>query len=162
MIYKLLSRNSSLKLFFNKKSLCLDFSVNILIITVMIAALISSSNIQAASASPNIINGNTPDDDANPCSEAELIDYVGKIKKDIGAKWQPVKGFEDRHVVVIFSVNQNGIIEESKVTESSGSQAVDQSALAALKLASPLTPLPKGAPPSIQIRYVFSWHVKRN
>jgi TonB family protein len=116
--------------------------------------------MSAMAASPNIINGKTPDDiDESPCSESELFAYVEKAKKSISSKWQPVKGFEDRNAVAIFTVRQNGSIEDSKIIESSGSQAVDKSALDALKAASPLDSLPKGAPESIQIRYVFSWHV---
>ncbi len=111
-------------------------------------------------ASPNIINGKTPDDiDESPCSESELIEYVEKAKKSISNKWQPIKGFEDRSAVTVFTVSQNGSIEEARIVESSGSQAVDQSALDALKASSPLAALPKGAPESIQIRYVFAWHV---
>jgi TonB family protein len=116
----------------------------------------------AGSYAANIINGKTPEDaDDKMCSEADLLDYVDKAKKDIGNKWQPVKGFEDRNVVVMFSVRQNGKIEDAKILEGSGSQAVDQTALEALKAASPLKPLPKEAPEPIQIRYVFSWHVTR-
>lgn len=111
-------------------------------------------------ANPNIINGKTPDYiDDNPCSESELIEYVDKAKKIISSKWQPVKGFEDRNCVAVFTVRQNGNIEEPKIVESSGSQAVDGSALAALKISSPLPTLPKGAPEFIQIRYAFAWHV---
>jgi len=118
--------------------------------------------IEAQAANPRIINGSTPDDiDDKPCSESELIAYVDKVKKDISTKWQPPKGFEDRNVTIVFTVKQKGAIEDPKVVESSGSQAVDQTALAALKASSPLAPLPKGAPESIQIRYVFSWHVSR-
>jgi TonB family protein len=114
----------------------------------------------AASDSPKIINGQTEDkEDEEQCSQADLNQYVEKIKKDIRAKWQPVKGFADRQVTVVFTVRQTGLIEDAKIIETSGSQEVDQSALSALKSASPLTPLPKGSPEFIQIRYVFSWQV---
>ncbi len=111
-------------------------------------------------AHSNIINGKTPDDlDDSTCSESDLREYVQQAKKVISNKWLPLKGFEDRSAVAMFAVGEKGTIEEARIVESSGSQAVDQSALDALKLASPLPPLPKGAPESIQIRYVFSWHV---
>jgi len=122
----------------------------------------TNSSPNALAASPNIINGSTPEDiDEESCSEAELLDYVEKAKKYIGSKWQPVKGFEDRNVVVVFTVKKNGKIEDEKIVAESGSQVADQNALNALKAASPLPALPKGAPESIQIRYVFSWHVRR-
>jgi TonB family protein len=124
--------------------------------------LCTNSALSTQAVSPNVINGSTPEDiDEEACSEAVLLDYVEKAKKYIGSKWQPVKGFEDRNVVAVFTVKQNGKIEDERIMEESGSQVADQSALNALKAASPLPPLPKGAPESIQIRYVFSWHVTR-
>ncbi len=134
-------------------------------VLVILSCLLAFASLygSAACAGPNIINGKTPDDiDEAPCSESELMDYVEKAKKAITSKWSPAKGFEDRNAVAVFTVTQNGKIENSKIIESSGSQVADESALKALKAASPLTPLPKGAPESIQIRYVFSWHVTHN
>jgi TonB family protein len=125
----------------------------------LISLIYYSSPVISANTS-KIINGQTPDtDDDHQCSQSDLYQYVEKVKKDIKAKWQPVKGFADRHVAVIFTVRESGAIEDAKVVESSGSQEADMSALSALKAASPLPPLPKGAPESIQIRYVFSWQV---
>jgi TonB family protein len=156
MICRILSRNFSLMPCLRK-----SWGANILAITVIALSLTCFNSPHAAAHSPKIINGRTTDDnDDEQCSQAELYQYVEKVKKDIKAKWQPIKGFANRHVTVVFTVRQNGAIEDAKIIESSGSQEVDQSALDALKTTSPLAPLPKGAPEFIQIRYVFDWQVR--
>jgi TonB family protein len=155
MIYRILNPNCLLKHFLIK-------GIAVAFITTSAFCIGTDLTLKVLAASPNIINGRTPEDlDEKVCSEEELLDYVEKAKKCIGRKWQPVKGFEDRIVVVTFTVKQNGKIEDEKIIEESGSQAVEESALAALKAASPLPALPNGGPESIQIRYVFSWHVTR-
>ncbi len=155
MIYKILNQNYLSKHFLIKW-LGNSFAA------ICIFYIFTNLSLSTIAASPNIINGSTPADiDEQNCSQAELLDYVEKAKKYIASKWQPEKGFQDRNVVVVFAVKSNGSIEDERIIESSGSQAVDQSALAALKIASPLAALPKGAPEFIQIRYVFSWHVTR-
>ena len=140
---------------------CKILNLNYLLMLCLLLSLAYGNNLPVISAdSPKIINGQTSDNNNDEqCSETDLYQYVEKIKKDIKAKWQPVKGFTDRHVTVVFTVRQNGLIEDTKIIESSGSQEVDQSALTALKAASPLSSLPKGAPEFIQIRYVFAWQV---
>jgi TonB family protein len=117
-------------------------------------------------ASPRIakiINGETPpdEDDASSGSNpaVSLDTYIANVKTQIKQKWIPPKGLKDHQVVTTFTVLKNGLIVEPVVAASSGNAAVDQSALDALKAASPLEPLPKGAPTSIQIRYVFDWRV---
>jgi len=149
--YKILSRNSLWRP-------CLHRSSSKIILAIAVIILIYPNAL--AANNPKIINGNAADDNDNgQCSQSDLYQYVEKIKKDIRDKWQPVKGFADRHVTVVFTVRQNGVIEDAKIIEGSGSQEVDKSALDALKAASPLSPLPKGAPEFIQIRYVFTWQV---
>ncbi len=152
MIYRILSRNSLWML-------CL---LSFLAINMIFVGVDCIDPLAATAAdSPKIINGNAADDSNDEqCSESDLYQYVEKIKNDIRGKWQPIKGFADRHVTVIFTVRQNGVIEDAKIIEGSGSQEVDRSTLEALKAASPLAPLPKGAPESIQIRYVFTWQVR--
>ncbi len=95
------------------------------------------------------------DDDINP--NLDFGSYMTKMKQDIHNKWQPPKGLESRRVSVVFSIQRNGAITNPEVVESSGNEEVDKSALTALSAASPLDPMPKGAPKSVDIRYVFDW-----
>jgi TonB family protein len=95
------------------------------------------------------------DDDVNP--HLDMGSYMTKMKQDIHSKWQPPKGLESRRVSVVFSIQRTGAITNPEIVDSSGNEEVDKSALAALSAASPLDPLPKGAPRSVDIRYVFDW-----
>lgn len=91
--------------------------------------------------------------------EVNYTSYMAKMKKDIQAKWKPPKGLEERTIVATFSILKNGSITEPSIIDGTGVEEIDQSALDALKAASPLDPLPTGAPESIQIRYKFDWRV---
>lgn len=87
--------------------------------------------------------------------------YMSKMKQDIQKKWQMPKGLESRKVTTVFSIMRDGKIANVSITEGSGSDAVDKSALAALEAASPLDPLPKGSPQSVDIKYVFDWKTRQ-
>lgn len=100
-------------------------------------------------------------DDDDDVQDIDYSAYMAKMKKDIQAKWKPPKGLEQRRVGVTFSINRDGSIVDGAVVESSGVDAIDKSALEALKDASPIDPLPKGAPRSVEIRYRFDWKVSQ-
>ncbi|HNH74276.1 MAG TPA: TonB family protein [Candidatus Obscuribacter sp.] len=103
---------------------------------------------------------NDDDDDAG----AEQVDFEGymkDMKKSIQAKWQPPKGIAQKTIVAVFSIQRNGNIVEADIVESSGDAGIDQAAMKALKDASPLAPLPKGAPAHVQVRYKFDWKVSQ-
>jgi TonB family protein len=113
-------------------------------------------------ADRKIINGSTPEDtDDTPVVNVDYGMYMEKMKADIRGKWRPPKGLELHRVVTTFQIMRDGVIVEPVVTESSGIPSVDQSAIDALKSASPLDSLPSGAPRSIAIRYVFDWRVQK-
>ncbi|MBS1953789.1 MAG: TonB family protein [Cyanobacteria bacterium SZAS-4] len=100
-------------------------------------------------------------DDDDDVQDIDYSAYMTKMKKDIQAKWKPPKGIEQRRVSVTFSINRDGSIDNGTVVESSGVDAIDKSALDALHDASPIDPLPKGAPKSVDIRYRFDWKVSQ-
>ncbi len=88
----------------------------------------------------------------------DLSTYMSKMKQDIQKRWERPKGFESRKVTTLFTIMRDGKIANAEVVQSSGNPEVDKSALAAL--AAPVDPLPKGAPRSIDIKYVFDWKTK--
>jgi len=98
------------------------------------------------------------DDQDGP--EVDFGPYMKAMKKAIQAKWASPKGFDQKKVVTAFSIQRDGRITEAEVVESSGSADIDKTAMQALKDASPLAPLPKGAPKRVQIRYKFDYQVK--
>ena len=99
------------------------------------------------------------EDDDNDGSNVDFAPYMAAMKKAIQAKWVSQKGFEQKKVVAVFSILRDGRITEAELVESSGSAEIDKSAMQALKDASPLAPLPKGAPKHVQIRYQFDYKV---
>lgn len=101
------------------------------------------------------------DDDDKIDHSLDMRPYIAKMKGAIQQKWQPPKGLENRKVGVVFTIKNDGSIVSPVVVQSSGQADVDKTALDALKAASPLDPLPKGAPRSVDIKYQFDWNVTR-
>lgn len=99
------------------------------------------------------------DDKDTDLANVNFDSYMSNMKKSIQSKWAPPRDANQKTVIAVFSIFRDGSIKEAEIVESSGQKLVDQSALQALKDASPLAPLPKGAPPHIQIRYKFDWKV---
>jgi TonB family protein len=93
-------------------------------------------------------------------SSVDFGPYLAKMRKDIQAKWSPPKGYEDRHILTTFSISYDGYISDPEILEGSGIDPVDESALEALRSVSPLDPLPKGLPKSVQVRYQFDGRTK--
>jgi len=109
----------------------------------------------------------TPEPEPEPEEDEDIADvdfgpYMAKMKRDIQARWSPPKGFNQKTVVAVFSITRDGKIVDPAIVDGSGDPRVDQSAMDALKAASPLDPLPKGSPPYVQIRYLFDWKVSKN
>ncbi len=102
------------------------------------------------------------DEESSPKAPLDFGAYMSKMKQQIQSKWQPPKGMENRKIAVIFSIKRDGSIIEPQIVESSGQSAADAAAMAALTAASPLEPLPLGAPKSVQIRYQFVWRVSQS
>lgn len=100
------------------------------------------------------------DDDEDIDPNLDFGPYMERMKKHIQSKWIPPKGLESHRVVTVFTIMKDGSILNASVAQGSGVEAVDQSAMEALKAASPLEVLPKGAPRSVNMKYVFEWKTK--
>lgn len=123
--------------------------------TVKISSRSTGGQQSKPPAPPRVSAADMDEDDFDP--NLDLRPYVSKVKSTIQKNWQVPKGFESRKVTTMFSIMRDGKITNAEVTESSGDEAVDKSALQALEAASPLDPLPKGAPRSVDLKYVFDW-----
>ncbi len=121
------------------------------------AAAAGSQDRKAAAKAPAPAQDDEEDD--NDGSNVDFAPYMAAMKKSIQAKWVSPKGFDKKKVVAVFSILRDGRITEAELIESSGSAEIDKSAMQALKDASPLAPLPKGAPKHVQIRYQFDYKV---
>lgn len=98
------------------------------------------------------------EDDIDP--NLDFGPYMERMKKHIQSKWIPPKGLESHRIVTIFTIMKDGSILNASVAQGSGVEAIDKSAMEALKAASPLEALPKGAPRSVNMKYVFEWKTK--
>lgn len=99
------------------------------------------------------------DDEDDDVQDVDFGPYMTQMKKAIQAKWISPKLTKGKNAVAVFSIQRDGSITDAELAESSGNSEVDASAMAALKAASPLAPLPKGSPKHVQIRYKFEWKV---
>jgi protein TonB len=123
------------------------------------ASTTGSQALKAAQKTHPTQDDSSDEDDDSDGSNVDFAPYMATMKKSIQAKWASPKGFDQKKVVAVFSILRDGRITEAELVESSGSAEIDKSALQALKDASPLAPLPKGAPKHVQIRYQFDYKV---
>lgn len=83
--------------------------------------------------------------------------YMDEMHKQISGKWQPPSVNKDSEAILEFTILKNGYVKDEKVFKSSGNKEVDDSALTALRKASPLPPLPLSFPKdSITIKFNFT------
>lgn len=102
-----------------------------------------------------------PDHDKTPAkTPVDFASYLRKMRAAIQNRWAPPKSLTSRRVVATFAVYKDGHIDDPSIVESSGDPAVDRAALETLKAASPLPPLPQGAPEWVEIRFKFDWNIK--
>ncbi len=101
------------------------------------------------------------DEEEEPTAPVDFGSYMKGMKEDIQKNWHPPKGLENRHIVAVFTIKRDGTIINPSLVEASGIDDLDRSALDALKSASPLPPLPSGAPSSVDIRYRFDWKLRQ-
>ncbi len=91
----------------------------------------------------------------------EFQPYLEEMHKQISGKWQPPAVNKDSEVILKFTILKNGHIIDEEVAQSSGDKAVDESALTALRKASPLPPLPLSFPRD-KVTVNFNFTVKAN
>lgn len=131
------------------------------------APVITSRSTSSGAAKPTQPQKKKPakdddDDDDAPAVNVDYKDYMAKMKLDIQKHWTPPKGLENRKIVAMFTIARDGRILNPSIIEGTGVAELDRAALEALHAASPLDPLPPGAPKSVDIKYSFDWHVQRN
>jgi len=91
----------------------------------------------------------------------EFQPYLEEMHKQISGKWNPPPVNKDSDVVLKFTILKNGHVIDEQVAQSSGSKEVDESALTALRKASPLPPLPLSFPRD-EVTVNFNFTVKAN
>lgn len=87
----------------------------------------------------------------------EFQPYLEEMHRQISGKWQPPAVNKDSEVILRFTIKKNGYVVDEQIAQSSGDKAVDESALEALRKASPLPPLPLSFPKdSVTVNFNFT------
>ena len=94
-------------------------------------------------------------------SNPEFQPYLEEMHRQISGKWQPPTVNKDSEVVLRFTIRKNGYVVNEEVAKSSGDKELDDSALTALRKASPLPPLPLSFPRD-EVTVNFNFTVKAN
>lgn len=91
--------------------------------------------------------------------DIDLGPYVGVMQTKVRSLWNPPEGALTRKVVSVFSIDSSGAVSNIKIKESSGSQAVDDSAIKAINDAAPFEALPPGAPTRLDVQFELDYNV---
>lgn len=124
--------------------------------------VLATSGIKSAVSPIDTLEGKQAIDSQSKDAKKAKVEFgpwMSKMKKDIKNKWNCPQGHEHEHTSVIFSIMRDGSIFNPYIEVSSGVPSVDQSTIEAVKAASPLSPLPDGAPEFVRVRYLFDWRV---
>ena len=106
----------------------------------------------------NFVLANPP----TPNPEPDLIGpFIGDMQRKIKANWIKPNYDKDATIRVRFNVTRNGNIRDLELLQSSGDQALDESALRAVEAADPLPPLPESLSkaPFIPVQFTFDYDV---
>jgi TonB family protein len=95
----------------------------------------------------------------NAPKPVEFGPYIVEVDRSINHGWTPPAGNESKRVVVQFKIHRGGELSNLRFDHSSGLAIADQAALKAIENAAPFKPLPKGAPDTIDIQFVFDKNV---
>ena len=94
--------------------------------------------------------------------QVDFAEYMASLQRAIKKEWHPPKGMESRKTVVQFKVYRSGLLDNLKVSTSSGLEATNEAAIEAVKATAPFQPLPKGSPRSVDIQFTFDYNVIKN
>lgn len=93
--------------------------------------------------------------------EAYFSEYMKRLQVKIRKNWKPPNGKKSKTVIVLFKISKDGTLISPKIIQSSGIQALDDSAMEAVKKSAPFEPLPKEYKENdIDINFRFDYNVK--
>ena len=129
----------------NKKStkLLIVFLFGIFILITVIALFADHTyELKGLPKATSQINSNTSAKNNQQDINSSFAAYNDEMHKKIVSKWTPPSVNKNMRVVLDFTIQKNGRVTDAKIYKSSGDKKLDDSALKALKKASPLPPLP--------------------
>ena len=92
-------------------------------------------------------------------ADIEFGPYMSALQRKIKMAWKPPRGSESNRIVVMFTINKNGYIQNIQLVTPSRLSDANAAALDAVKRAAPFDPLPAGSPPSVDIEFTFDYNV---
>ncbi|HEX4546372.1 MAG TPA: energy transducer TonB, partial [Candidatus Acidoferrum sp.] len=139
-------------------------------LSILLVVPLAAAQVQAQAARPvgSVDPSKSSDKSVEILTPTQGVDftyYLDKLTKEVRAKWysaMPAAALTGERGVtrVVFQVRSNGKIEGISLDKSSGTDSLDQAALAAVRESGPLDPLPlafKG--PFIALRFVFIYNL---
>jgi TonB family protein len=94
--------------------------------------------------------------------KVDYSSYMAELQRTIKKNWLPPKGGKSRKTVVYFRLLRNGLIENIRIDNDSGSPESNEAALAAVRSSAPFQALPKGSPKGVEVSFNFDYNVNTN
>lgn len=102
--------------------------------------------------------GGRPGIDALP--EPDFGPYIAELQRRIKRNWNPPSADRSKRVVALFTINRSGQLTSVRLKSSSGTQAADQAAIAAIQASAPFRNLPTNyRGNSIDVEFIFDYDV---
>ncbi|MBS1953495.1 MAG: TonB family protein [Cyanobacteria bacterium SZAS-4] len=98
-----------------------------------------------------------------PVSKLKFKDYksyMSYVEMRIKRHWEPPHISKTTNTAIQFTVDQDGIVSNGRITESSGNAEMDKAALDALKAASPFPKLPPTGEKAVEVQFHFAYNYK--
>ena len=96
----------------------------------------------------------------NTIIQNDFSEYMKGVQSKIQRNWNPPDFGEDGQAVILFKISRRGDLVNTEVVQSSNNEVFDESALEALKKASPFGKFPANtARDSLTIKYTFNTSV---
>lgn len=77
------------------------------------------------------------------------------LQSKIKSNWNSESDDKHRRAVAVFKVSKDGKISDIKLKDSSQNKSIDEASITAISKSSPLSPMPEGAPPEVDIQFTF-------
>lgn len=120
---------------------------------------LGSGGAYGAPSNPEPNNNPNGPDSLAARADVSLGPYMSGLQRKIKMAWKPPRGTESNRIVVLFTINTNGYLEDLEIITTSRSSEANAAALDAVKRAAPFGRLPAGAPPSLPIEFTFDYSV---
>ncbi len=96
----------------------------------------------------------------NALKDINLGPYFDEVKRRVKRNWNPSYRVEEYTTFLTFNIEKSGQITGLRVTQSSGSEKVDQESLEAVQKSAPFAPLPAEFPlEALEVKFSFNIYI---